>query len=520
MPTPRRTLTLVLLSVAAGSLLFATGAAVIDGPADTFADDRLAVQPADGPNGNYAYLNDDDEIVVDVSASNPNLPADFEGLNADTLASADGVFEITYTADEYAHVWIEHDGGDAVTFTADGESIENETNNVTLGPNQTVAVGLVVDARGEVAGTQLGPDEFSINGTLAEPGDMTTTGWSTQGTRNGGPTVTTASPSADRREFVASDVDRGETIRFRADGMSIDSESVTLHGLDLEGVRNDRVELNAEGSPGPFANESTLAASTAPRSMAYLALEYDFAPDAVDAMTLRFSADPDHFDATDADPEDVTLYRQTDAGEWEEKSVEIVDEDTVRLSELPEDRVHFRATTEEFSTFAVAERVPRIGATGATLDETAVEPGGEAVVRATVENTGGADGEQTVALTADGEAVAAEPVALDPGEETALSLRTAFESPGEYELAVDGVPAGTLTVGDPAAGTEAESNAGAPDSAAESNAEASDSTGASSAGGPGPIEEPSGIDAVAITGLLALAVLAVAGVALVRRMPQ
>jgi len=51
MPTTRRTPTLALLLAAAGSLMFATGAAVIDGDADTFADDEIAVQPAEGPNG-------------------------------------------------------------------------------------------------------------------------------------------------------------------------------------------------------------------------------------------------------------------------------------------------------------------------------------------------------------------------------------------------------------------------------------------------------------------------------------
>lgn len=512
MSSSRRTLILFLLFVAAGSLAFATGAAVIDGPTDAFADDRLAVQPADGPNGNYAYLNDDDEIVVDISASNPNLRDDFEGINPDALASADGVFEITYTADEYAHVWIDHDGGDAVTFTADGESIEGDANNVTLGPNQTVAVGLALDARGEVAGTQLGPDEFSINATLAEPdaaeSDAAATGGSTSTTR-GGPSVSVTSPSADRREFVASDIDRGETVRFLAEGMHLDDESVTLDGIDLEGVRNERVELTATGSPDPFADGSALSAPTSPRSMAYLDLAYDFEPDAVDAMTVRFSADPDYLDATDTDPEAVTLYRQTNEGEWEETPVAVVDNDVAQILGLPEDRVHFRATTEKFSTFAVAERVPRIGVTDATLDGAAVEPGDEAAVHATVENAGGADGERTVTLTADGEPVAAEPVALDPGEEATLSLRTDFESSGEYELAVDGVTAGTLTVGDPAAGTEAESSAGAPDSTEDSSAAA-----------PGPTEEPSAVGVVAIAGLLALVSIVVAGVALARRMPR
>jgi len=185
MPTARRTLIFALLLVAAGSLIFTTGAAVVDGPADTFADDDLAVQPADGPNGNYAYLNDDDEIVVDISASNPNLGPDFEGVNPDALAAADGVFEITYTADEYARVWIDHPG-ENVTFTADGKSFEGRDNNVTLAPNESVAVGLSLDARGEVAGTQLGADEFSIRGEVAEPESVPSS--SDFSTGDGGPT--------------------------------------------------------------------------------------------------------------------------------------------------------------------------------------------------------------------------------------------------------------------------------------------------------------------------------------------
>jgi len=165
MPTTRRTLTLALLLVAAGSLAFATGATVVDGPADTVADGDLAVQPADGPNGQYAYLNDDGEITVDISPTNPNISPDFEGVNPDSLASANGIFTITYTGDEYAHVWIDHEG-ENVTFLAGDESVEGEANNVTLAPNETVAVGLDIDTHGTPVGTQVGTDEFSISAKI------------------------------------------------------------------------------------------------------------------------------------------------------------------------------------------------------------------------------------------------------------------------------------------------------------------------------------------------------------------
>ncbi|PAU85161.1 DUF1102 domain-containing protein [Halorubrum salipaludis] len=512
MSTARHTAALVLVLVAAGSFAFATGAAVIGGPADTIAEDRLAVQPADGPSGNYAYLNDDDEIVVDVSASNPNLPADFEGVNADSLASADGVFTVTYTADEHARVWIEHDDG-SVTFTADGDPIEGRANNVTLGPNETVAVGLDIDARGEVAGTRLGADEFSIRAELAEPEAAPSASASTGGS---GPITTVTAPSDDRREFAASEIDRDDTVRFEADGMFLDGANVTLDRLDLEGVETDSVELSAAGSPEPFEDGSALDAPTTPRSIAYLSVEHDFDPDEVDAMTIRFSASREALDDAGIDPENVTLYRRSEAGDWTEKDASVVGEDAVRILGLPEDRVHFRATTEEFSTFAVAERVPRLDVTEAAVEPEAIDPGEEATVRATVANGGGAGGERTVTLTADGEPVANETVALAPNETATVALTAAFETAGEYDLAVSGTDAGTLLVGDPAGG-DGEGDDDTQDATAGENTGGSGGSGGS---GAGPVEEPGGIDLVELGGLLALVALVAAGVALVRRMPR
>ncbi|RLM52567.1 PGF-pre-PGF domain-containing protein [Halorubrum sp. Atlit-28R] len=510
MPTTRRTLTLALLLVAAGSLAFTTGAAVIDGDTDTVADGDLAVQPADGPNGRYAYLNDDDEIAIDVSASNPNIEGpSFEGVNVGATGRIDDVFTVTYTADEYARVWI-GDVSENVTFVAGGDSIEGEANNVTLAPNETVAIGLAFDSRGATAGARLGADEFSIEAEIAEPAEAEATGGGTvQRGGDGGPTTAVFSPAADRREFVASGIESGGDVRFLADGMSLARGDVTLEGIDLTGVRTERVELNATGRPTPFANESALAAPTTPRSLAYLGLEYDFAPDAVDAMTVRFSVDPDYLDETGIDPEDVTLYRRTDAGEWTEKPATVVDDAVVEILGLPEDRVHFRARTTEFSTFAVAAHAPRFEVTESSLAPAAIDPGDETAVRATLRNGGGAAGERAVTLTADGDPVANRTVALAPNETAAVAFDATFETAGEYELALDGAPVGTLLVGDPG------------DEPADGDGESSETADGSDAdAGSGPTEEPGGIDFVELGGLLVALAIAVAGLALFRRMPR
>jgi len=527
MPTARRTLILALLLVAAGSLIFTTGAAVIDGDADTFADDKIAVQPADGPNGQYAYLNDDDEIAIDVSASNPNIrDPSFEGVNVGATGTIDDVFEITYTADEYAHVWIEY-ASENVTFVADGESIEGEANNVTLAPNESVAVGLAFDTRGKTAGTRLGADEFSIEAKIAEPDEVGGTSASTHRT-GGGPTITTTAPGDDRREFGANDIGYGDTVRFEADGMHLDGGDVTLDRLDLEGVRNDSVAVNATGRPDPFEGEDALDAPPTPRSIAYLAVEHDFDADAVDAMTIRFSADPDYLNATGTDPADVTIYRQTDAGGWAEKPVDVVDDDVVRIMGLPEDRVHFRATTTEFSTFAVAAHAPRFDVTETTVAPAAIDPGETETVRATIRNGGGAAGEETVTLTANGDPVANETVALAPNETATVALSAAFETAGEYDLAVAGTDgeadAGTLLVGDPTGdggSGEGADTGGDAEAGTGTGGGAGDSAGDAGAGSATePTEEPSGIDLVELAGLLALVALVVAGVALARRMPR
>ncbi|MGQ3328878.1 CARDB domain-containing protein [Halorubrum sp. FL23] len=523
MPTARRTLILALLLVAAGSLIFTTGAAVIDGDADTFADDDIAVQPADGPNGQYAYLNDADEIAIDVSASNPNIrDPSFEGVNVGATGTIDDVFEITYTADEYAHVWIEY-ASENVTFVADGDSIEGEANNVTLAPDESVAVGLALDTRGKTAGARLGADEFSIETKIAEPDEAGGTSASTHRT-GGGPTITTTAPSAERREFGANDIGYGDAVRFEADGMHLDGSNVTLDGLDVEGVRNDRIEMNAAGTPEPVENGSALTAPTNPRSIAYLAVDHDFDADEVDAMTVRFSASREMLADAGIDPRNVTFYRQSDAGDWTEKGAGVVGEEAVRRRGLPEDRVHFRATTTEFSTFAVAERVARFNVTETAIDPRAIDPGETATVRATVRNGGGAAGERSVTLTADGDPVANETVALAPNETATVALTAAFETPREYDLAVDGTDAGSLLVGDLAAGggTDDEADAGT-GTGRDNDAGAGDGTGGDGpAGGSdaGPTEEPGAIDLDDLGGLVVFVALIVVGIALARRMPR
>ena len=535
MSTVRRTLLLAALVAAAGGLAFATGAAVVDGPADTFAEERLAVQPVDGPNGAYAYLNDDDEIVVDVSGSNPRLPNDFEGVNPGTLASADGVFTITYTADEYARVWIEHPE-ENVTFVVDGESIEGASNNVTLGPDETVAVGLEVDARGAVAGTQLGGDDFEVRAQVADPESVDSPDTEDEGEEgdeaDGGDGASTAvrSPDPARRQFEGSDLSRGGGVTFDAGAMEIVGGDVTLDRVRIESANGRDVAFETVGRPEPFASAGPLNDSRGAAPRGYFEFDHAFTGEDVSRVRFSVSVDRDYLNETGGDPDDVSLYRRSASapGGWERLETERVDPAVRRLLDLPEDRVHVTAPTDDFSVFAVATDRARIRATDASLDRGAVDAGESAVVRATVANEGRDDGARDVTLTADGDPLATQRVELDPGGSAAVAFEAALDEPGEYDIAVDDASAGTLAVGDPAAG-DGDDTASVGDPAdgdgddTASVGDGTDDAGAAEPGGatPGPpTEEPSGIDPSNVVGLAVFVAIVLTAVALVRRMPR
>lgn len=524
MTTRRRTAILALLLLAAASLALATGAAMVDGSADAVADGRIAIQPADGPNGDYAYLNDDGEIVVDVSATNPNLPAEFEGVNPDSTGTIDDVFTITYTADEYAHVWIEHDGGDAVTFTVDGEPVESEADNVTLAPNETVAIGLAFDTHGESADAQLGADEFTIHAAVAEPETVESSGYVA-------PTTTTVRATGpNERAFEASGVDAGDPVAFDLDRMALDGTNVTLDGMEVTRTTAGEVAFEATGSPTPFDEAGELDAPSGAAANAYFSLTYDLDPDAVEAATFRFSVDADYLEARGIDAEDLTLYRRAADG-WTEKNATVVDPETADAAGLDGDRIHLEATTENLSVFAVATHQPRFEVRDATLGDDTVAVDGATAVNATVANTGRADGERSVTVTLDGERHASTTVELGPGNETTVSIPVDPEDDGEYRVRVEGTTAGTLAVNAPAEGDARDGVA--TDGAAENGgtggsdeATSGDGTGSEADDGTdapvgaAPVAEPGGFGLSGIVVLLGVLVLTLATLAIGRGTPR
>jgi hypothetical protein len=141
-----------IATLAAFALLVPTGAVPIDAfeafGSDEIPDAEIELAPADGPNGGYAVLNEDDEIELLLTESNPFVEGG--GVLDNAVTPLDRVFTITYTGDQYAEVWITDDVADVEFYHGDDRtSLERRANNVTLAPNATVTVGLLVDTRGD-----------------------------------------------------------------------------------------------------------------------------------------------------------------------------------------------------------------------------------------------------------------------------------------------------------------------------------------------------------------------------------
>jgi len=166
-------LLLVALVVVAGGLAVSTVA--YDG-GDEIADD-VVVAPHDGPNGEYAALDDDGELELTVTDTSP-----------DARTALDDVFNITNTGESNVRVWIEDDSDRVDFYTTDGDarrSVEGSDDSRILGTNETVEVGLSVRS-GAADETLLEEITFSI-----EPAGPTPTE-----TQTGTPTETsTATPT-------------------------------------------------------------------------------------------------------------------------------------------------------------------------------------------------------------------------------------------------------------------------------------------------------------------------------------
>ncbi len=483
----RPTLTLVLALLLAGTLAFPSAAAPFSGG----PTDQLSEKVSLSPTSDYAYLDADDELVVDVSRSNPAVDAD--GVNTDSVTTFEDVFRIRYGGSQYANVWVSH-GSDAVTFAVDGQPVGSATNNLTLGPNESAPVSMTVDTT--AAGFDGIVGDITVRSEVADPPDEI--GITADG-ESEAPTVRSTRSvalDADSRRYTVLAATPGEPVSFDAGSLELDRlDDQTLTFDELLVSSSDRsftltaaVEDGGQGeSAVDAAGAKTLGAIRVTRESGRIT-----------AATLRFSVSSEYFDARNVDPSNLTVYRYTNG---------TASSLPVTMTGERDGRITFEAETRGFSAFVVATDRPRFAIDDASLDAETVPAGEPVTVTATVSNTGTLAGDRTVSVAVDGVVVGERTVTVPAGESRTVAVPIVRNETGSYTVTVDGVEAGAVEVVSATTPTPVPSDDGSATPTTERDT-------------PGPIEEPSGFGLRSLLGLVGLLVIVAATLALARRTPR
>jgi len=472
----RRAAALVVALALAGTLAFPSVAA----PSSTEAVDGLDGDVELAPSSEYAYLADG-ELVVDVSASNSNVAG--EGLNPDSVTTFADVFRVRYTGSEHARVWLSHDS-EAVTFYADGESVESAGDNVTLAPKESVALSLRVETDDVGDSTLL--EDVTVHAQTADS-ENGVTDFSFAGS-----TVQTRAPDATSRQFTALGAPDDGTVFFDAQSLALGSDGVTLDALEVRSAGGS-LSIDADAAGNGDSVSRVAGAGADPLGAASVTVD---AGD-VSGATMRFSVPEAYFENRDVTPADLAVYRDTGDG---------LSKLDVERTGARDGRVRFAAETSGFSTFVVAADRARLRVADASLAQTTAATGESVAVTANVTNAGSAAGERTVSVSVDGSVVAERAVAVGPGETAAVTAFVALDDPDEYAVSVDGVEAGTLVVESP------DSSDGVAEREDEREAVSDESSAEV------PVEEPAGFG-LAELGWLLVVIGVVAAALAVRRRP-
>ncbi|WP_181861733.1 CARDB domain-containing protein [Haloplanus salinus] len=490
-----------MIAFAALGLVLPTVAAPLTGQATDSVSDNVALTTENSANAEYVRTTETGDITLDLSPSDPALAAD--GLNPEARTYVADAFRIRYDGDTEATVWITNDAA-SVTFLADGAPIDARADAVTLAPEESVAVGVVVDTRGA---TPPESSEFTVRANVTDAGTETA---------DPAPGIAAPDPEepATTRVTSPTPTSRALSLRDTADGRSVTLDlnrlvvaragdgALTLDDLT---VVSDGGDLDLEVSRTTPDSAGALPADAGVRPLG--AVRVVERRGGVERATLRFGVDRAYLDAAGYAPEDLTVYRY-DGREWSERGVEVVSRS--------DERVFLEAGTPGFSTFVVAAAVPDLRVTDADFRTGPVPAGEGATVTAEVTNAGDAPGARTVALTLDGDPVAERRVDLTPGESTTLSFRADPSSAGTYDVRVGSADVGRLVV----EGSEPDTGGdeGTPGEVGPSSPATSTSVEAP-AGAETPAVEPAG-GAPTETLWLTLLVGVVALLALVRRLRE
>ena len=120
----------------------------------------LALEPAEGPNGQYASINENGLLEVQVSDENEAITG--EGVNPNSWYDLGDVFKITNQGSQEVGVWIEHDS-EYVEFKTGSKPLDENSSPVFAEPGNSLVVRILIDTRNKDGDVETLLDEISIH---------------------------------------------------------------------------------------------------------------------------------------------------------------------------------------------------------------------------------------------------------------------------------------------------------------------------------------------------------------------
>lgn len=233
------------------------------------------------------------------------------------------------------------------------------------------------------------------------------------------------------------------TDSLRMERLLVQADGEHTISLALESPHAHREGPEVTGEPAEYVVDFEQRFETVPAG--YLRVEHGSNETIVDAATLIFAINRSLLQRLDGGAEAVQVRHLVDE-EW-------IDRPTTVRNETD---WGYELETEApgFSVFAIDTNADQFVVETASLSQESVEAGEETTLEVTVTNRGAAMNETALAVTADGEVWTSESPMVEPAATTTVTIDIEPETPGKYNISVDGEIAGVLTVHDQADDTD------------------------------------------------------------------
>ena len=377
----------------------------------------ITVQVAAGPvaaiSANATDVNTSETVRFDASESNA------EGSNITEYRwDFDGDDEVDETSEEPVQKHSYGEGGEfnaSVTIVTERGNEDTATTSVVVTERQGIGDG---DDEEEERGG-------SIGGSTGGGGAA------------GPPPVVTDVETVDENAALV-DVQNGrddESVRAALPRSAVANETGVAFTNLVVDLGGDDAHVAFETAASADAPAQRSAPSAPDETLSYLDVSGKYLDQPVESSRVIFAVQKGTLGETYA-PQDLSLYHY-DNGSWSRLNTTVARDlgDSYRL----------KATSEGVGTFAVgATQSLSVGDTA--LGATTATQGERVEATASVTNDGPTDRTLTVNLTFDGQSVAAKSLTVPAGETKTVTLAADVGEPGSYDVAVEGVAAGTLVV--------------------------------------------------------------------------